>query len=150
MTELKKEGAVTGDILSVTSKSGDKSVVPVVNADLFPYGGYYFIRNGWGEKDQYASFIGHTTDDILNSSPNSLVLYAYEQLMLANNIIGYYSSPSSAPVTINGASPIPTSKWLTVGHQNLNRNNEKILPWRTHTSQSFDYVEGEYSGDYSM
>ncbi|MDY3929505.1 MAG: DNRLRE domain-containing protein [Clostridia bacterium] len=148
--ELKEEGTVTGDILNVTSQNGDKTVIPEINSDSFPYGGYYFIRSGWNENDQYASFVGHTTDSVLNDSPNSLVLYAYGQLMLANNVIGFYSSPSSAPLTINGASPITMSKWLSVGHQELNKNNEKILPWKNHTSNSFDYVEGEYSNDYSM
>lgn len=146
--ELKNSGTVEGEILNRLSTWGDNSVLPEITSDSFPYGGYYFIRDGWNKNNQFASFTAHNTDMVLNDSPNSLVLYAYGQLMLANNVIGYYSSPSSAPLTINGAYPLTMARWLIAGHQQLNRNSDKILPFKNYTSGSFDYAEGEYSGYY--
>ncbi|MGV8093945.1 MAG: chitobiase/beta-hexosaminidase C-terminal domain-containing protein [Mangrovibacterium sp.] len=145
------EDPVTSAILSVTMGDQRKTPyrLPEINSDGFPYGGYYFIREGWDPADQYG-ILSATNNGEVNKTraENVFVLSAFDQYMITNDPKGAYSS-SSSPLTVDGMQPLPDIGKLVPGHQKLSVIVDKPNPFRNHNSENFDFAEGIYSGYYT-
>ncbi|MDY3929506.1 MAG: FN3 associated domain-containing protein [Clostridia bacterium] len=142
----------TSKVLAATM--GEKRSVPYVEpeftSDSFPYSGYYIVRDGWDDNAQQVMFAAHDVDDSLNQGVNNFTLKAFDQNLLTYSIRGYYSSGIQYTYSKDGLFASPASNIISTGHQSVhNHLTNKVLPWRNHTSSSFDYIEGRYNGHFA-
>jgi hypothetical protein len=128
---------------------------PAFTSVYFRFGGYAALRNGWGDTDHYTFFknsrpgLGHRRE-----GGNGLSLWAFGRPLLVNsgaemygthgNFREYFNSTvSQNSITVDGLSQY-------IGHA-----DPEDLPYdqpiaaRWFTSDTLDYVEAIYAGDYA-
>ncbi len=130
---------------------------PAYNSEWFPYGGYSIVRDGWGKDDGHGSFfcspkpgcgsVGAVTKN------NSFCVAAYGMDLLYDDTVHGYVRPTS-PIQVDKKRQcfdfnVYTTSWPS-GHrgQGVSAWTEPS-PWRWHASDSFNLIEGVYSGVYS-
>jgi len=160
------------------SAGASPSQPPSFTSDSFPYGGYYMIRTGWGRQDQWLYMPStRPVDSLTLGNCNDIHLSAFGQnLLLAQHhspitvddcpqidCDTYRNYPAKyRPGAASGAGILPANPgvagWkpapLPLFEPLYGKNNgaaayDTVLKRRWHTSEHFDFCEGEYTGPFA-
>ncbi|HEY3322400.1 MAG TPA: chitobiase/beta-hexosaminidase C-terminal domain-containing protein [Planctomycetota bacterium] len=135
-------------------KSGD---VPEYTSDWFPYGGFSIARTGWGRQDGYGALFCSPKPGCGGSGTgcknNLFGLAAYGMDLLADDLCHFWVRPVS-PISVDKRQQqidyyVPRVKWPTGHKGELTRSWTDPAPWRWHSSDNFNVMEGIYSGPYA-
>lgn len=132
---------------------GSALKAPPFTSESYPYGGYFYLRQGWDQDSHYALFYAPSQPGVSASTSirNGLTfnLQGFGRDLLVPGEVGVYGSDFS-PLVVDGRHQfrhrgIPS--WhhrgaLVVSHQTPH-------PTRWHTSDRFDLAEGSYRGGWS-
>ncbi len=116
-------------------------------SDVFPWGGYFWQRAGWGPGHAHAFLVNNPlmgdNGFMGRSANNAFGLNAHGMDMLEIGVDGVYSIRPS-PLLVDGR-PQNNNAGIFL------TDNEPVapLPWRWHTSASFDLAEAVYAGPYA-
>ena len=142
--------ALTDPLLSgyLDYVDGTNDTPPSFTSDAFPVGGYYYIRSGWTEADQYGFLFAPKPpiDGMRHQAINIFGLHAFGHDLLTVGQQNSYDCPSS-PVSVDGFLP-STIRVATFGHKRMFKHRPVFIDHRTHQSETFDVVEGVYDGWY--
>jgi hypothetical protein len=142
-------------ILSNIFEDG-KAGRPSFTSDAFPYAGFYCVRTGWTQQDQWLYMPStRPVSSVTHPDNNGISLYAYGRHLLAN-------TGSSTPVTVDGCSQISDSSYRAAPERYRNDIFRPVygragsanayrtpLARRWHTSEFFDVLEGDYAGPFA-
>jgi len=143
-------------ILSAASSDAGK---PPHHSDWFPYGGYAIVRDGWSPDDGYGAMFSSVRPGAYGgyrsrSNNNVFGLSAGGQDLLVDDCTGHYMYPGS-PLRVDGMNQFFHAEegiykvgGLSSHKSYLARAWTDPAPWRWHASDSFNVMEGIYSGPY--
>jgi hypothetical protein len=131
-----------------------KASTPKFTSVAYPYGGYYIMRSGWDKAAQYLFFkasrpgAGHCAEDALN-----LQLTAFGQdLLVGSGSIPYaktdYRDYFASSFSYNTVSVDGLSQNAAYAKIENKPGYKQTLPGRWHTSDQFDFTEGDYLSGY--
>lgn len=151
-------GATDLRVLLNTLRGNTAAGLPDFTLSAFPYCGSFILRTGWGKSDSYAHFFcspypvgGHALQGL--KSNNGFWLSSAGQDLLVAGGFGSYSYDRS-PLRVDGREQFSN---VGIGNPGINKNHKGFgvayvdpLPpeWRSHSSRSFDLVEGLYDRPY--
>ncbi|MDB5358241.1 MAG: putative alpha,2-mannosidase, partial [Phycisphaerales bacterium] len=137
---------------------GDGSAgIPDYTSEWFPYGGYSIARDGWKKDDGYGSMFCSPAPGcggVGSGCKNNIFgLAAYGMDLLSDDLAHAYVRPTS-PIQVDGKRQqldfyVPKTTWPTAHRGDMIREWTEPSPWRWHSSDRFDLMEGVYSGVYS-
>ncbi len=145
-------------VLTDTLRGNSAAGLPEFTMSAFPYSGSWLMRTGWSKDSGYAHFFcspyptgGHALAGM--KSNNSLYLSHAGQDLLVNGGFGNYSYCRS---------PLRVDRKEQFAQAGISHGDEKKghkgfgiaymdpqpAPWRSHSSNQFDFAEGSYNGPY--
>lgn len=121
-------------------------------SNYFPWAGYRVIRENWNPDSQYASMFSSPHPGKYwargGSDQLNLGIHAFGKDLLVDDAKGHYSGFSS-PLMVDGKNQIYRAGFPRWGHKQLLQNawkNPDTSRWIS--SDTFDFMEGTYSGPY--
>jgi len=124
---------------------------PDYTSECYPYGGYYFLRDGWKADSSYAYMLSSATPgkDFRTVTDNNIVGFnAFGTDLLVTAAVSAYSH-NNAPIQVDGKNQFfhaGTPQW---GHRGYLMEVTPIPAARRWlTSPRFDVAEGIYNGPY--
>ena len=121
---------------------------PTFTSEAFPYGGYYFFRDGWSKTGQNGFLYGHSNHVISNMGKNVFVLNAFGQDLLVAGNVGMYDHCVTQNF-VDGKRQDFNAGVPYWGHRGpMIHANQEPLDARWGSSDLFDFGETFYSGAY--
>ena len=133
------------------------SGIPDWTAEWFPYGGYSIARTGWTREDGYGSMfcspqpgLGSVGSACKN---NAFSLAAFGMDLLEDDVIHSYVRPTS-PIQIDKKRQafdfnVYVTSWPSGHKGQMVSAWTEPSPWRWHSSDHFNLMEGVYAGPYA-
>jgi hypothetical protein len=131
--------------------------VPDWTDEWFPYGGYSIARTGWTREDSYGSMfcspqpgLGSVGSACKN---NAFSLAAFGMDLLEDDVIHSYVRPTS-PIQVDKKRQafdfnVYVTSWPSGHKGQMVSAWTEPSPWRWHSSDSFNLMEGVYAGPYA-
>ena len=142
------------DVLAIKKRivDGDQTAAPSFTSEWYPYGGFAFIRSGWGLMDQNLVMTSSRKGyGKMHEDANGIALFAFGQDLLVDSGSGKYtpdirneylkSSFSHNTIVVDGYGQVQTSS-ASNGAFNT------PLKHRWLNSDSFNVLEGVYADHY--
>lgn len=128
---------------------GQSNPPPPFTSDAMPAGGYYYIRGGWTDDDQYGFLFAPKppVDGMRHRAINMFGLNAFGSDLLVAGQQNSYDCPPS-PALVDGCMQLTEVPALTFGHKRMIKYADAPIDHRTHTSAIFDMIEGVFAGWY--
>lgn len=125
---------------------------PDYTSEWYPYGGFYFLRTGWKPEDPYATFFhipGMGSNGFRGQANNNAVyLSAWGMDFFWTGAVAAYNY-CKTPVRVDGRDQHRFAGRPQSNHRGFGTAWYDPPQWRWHSSASFDFCEGLYSGPYA-
>ena len=135
----------------------DSGVVPPYDSEWFPYAGFNIVRSGWKRDSSVGALFTSPVPGAYGgyrsrSNNNVFGLSAYGQDLLVDDCTGHYMYPSS-PIKVDGKDQFFHETIYKVPPPCSHKTYQVSAwtdpaPWRWHSSDRFNLMEGIYQGAY--
>ncbi|MCY3021079.1 MAG: chitobiase/beta-hexosaminidase C-terminal domain-containing protein [Planctomycetota bacterium] len=133
---------------------------PDWTSEWFPYGGYNIARTGWGPEEGYGALFCSPHPGIgsvgANCKNNGFALNAYGVDLLGDDTIhGFIGFHATSPINVDKKRQCHSynvhvqSEWPSAHKGEMVTGWSEPSPWRWHSSDNFNVMEGVYSGAYA-
>ena len=132
---------------------------PEYTSEWFPYAGYNIARTGWGAGEGYGALFCSPHPSIGsvggNCKNNGFALNAYGVDLLGDDTIhGFIGFHATSPVNVDKKRQYHSyntyvTEWPSAHKGEMLTAWTEPAPWRWHSSENFNLLEGVYSGVYA-